>query len=384
MPKAPSSVVGIDLGQHALKAVHLLRKGSNRVSVAGFATRDVGLGDGSLNADTLSHHLKLLLRDLGAATKSYVAAISSPDPLLRIIEQPTTPTHLLRDALRLNGLTLLNQDCRNFVLDCDQIAPSTGHGPAPTANGRPTSRYLVGGVPREEVARVSEAFGKNRLSLERLQLAPICNYNAFEFSHGDVFAREAFVLVDIGRTETRVIVGAKRELVLVRVIDYGGDHFLNAITAEGGIDREAAMTLIEQNDPGMVEAGRSSLTLLARELRSSIGFFEGQREEPIGRVYFSGGLVRALMPLQILSDELEIACDTWDPFQTCSIDLPKARAAAFDAERTHLNIAAGAALDLLVSSSSAAAAADVPAETESSSLPLDRANASAAPAAAMV
>ena len=39
---------------------------------------------------------------------------------------------------------------------------------------------------------------------------------------------------------------------------------------------------------------------------------------------------------------------TWDPFQTCSIDLPKARLTGFDAERTHLNVACGAALDLLL------------------------------------
>ena len=382
MPKAPSSVVGIDLGQHALKAVHLLRKGGNRVAVGGFATRAVGMGDGPLTADILAHHLKLLLRDLGASGKACVAAGSSPDTLLRLIDQPTTPTHLLRDALRLNGLTLLNQDCRNYVLDCDQIVSAPGHAPASaTSGGRPMSRYLVGGVPRPEVTCVSEAFSKNRVHLDRLQLAPVCNYNAFEFSHADVFTREAFVLVDIGRVETRVIVGAKRELVLVRVIDYGGDHFLNAITAEGGIDRESAMTLIEQNDAGMVEAGRISLTLLARELRSSIGFFEGQREEPISRVYFSGGLVRALMPLQILSDELEIACDTWDPFQTCTVDLPKAQLAAFDAERTHLNIAAGAALDVLLpASSSSAATEEVPTGALPANVPTDRAHATATPA----
>ncbi len=383
MPKAPSSVVGIDLGQHALKAVHLLRKSGNRVSVGGFATRAVGMGDGPLTADILAHHLKLLLRDLGATGKACVAAVSSPDTLLRLIDQPTTPTNLLRDALRLNGLALLNQDCRNYVLDCDQIALAPGHVPATTASGRPTSRYLVGGLPRVEVARVSEAFNKNRVALDRLQLAPVCNYNAFEFSHADVFTRETFVLVDIGRTETRVIVGAKREVVLVRVIDYGGDQFLNAITAEGGIDRESAITLIEQNDAGMVEAGRASLTLLARELRSSIGFFEGQREEPISRVYFSGGLVRALMPLQILSDELEIACDTWDPFQTCTVELPKAQLAAFDLERTHLNIAAGAALDLLLPASSATVEEPEPAATLPTNVPTDRANATAA-APAMV
>ena len=110
--------------------------------------------------------------------------------------------------------------------------------------------------------------------------------------------------------------------------------------------------LIEQNDPGMVDVGPACrCSRLARELRSSIGFFEGQREETISRVYFSGGLVNALMPLQILSDELEIACNTWDPFQTCQIDLPKPKLAPFDAERTHLNVACGAALDLLMAPS---------------------------------
>ena len=39
---------------------------------------------------------------------------------------------------------------------------------------------------------------------------------------------------------------------------------------------------------------------------------------------------------------------TWDPFQTCQIELPKGKLAAFEAERTHLNVACGAALDLLL------------------------------------
>jgi Tfp pilus assembly PilM family ATPase len=349
MPKAFNSVVGIDLGRHTLKAVHLQRK-NNRFVLSGYASRVVG-GEAPGDADALAHHLKLLFRDLGTSGKACMAAVSSPKALIRIIDQPATPTHLLRDALRLNGLTLLNQEVRDFVLDCDLIPPSGG---APEMNGeaeisgRPKYlRYLVGGLPRAEVTQISAAFSKNRTPADRLQLAPICNYNAFEFSQADIFARESFVLVDIGHLETRVMVGAKKELVLVRTVDYGGNHFVEAVAAEGAIDRESAIMLIEQNDPGMVEAGRSSLRTLARELRSSIGFFEGQREEPVNRVYFSGGLVKALMPLQILSDELEIACNTWDPFQHCQIDLPKNKLAPFDAERTHLNVACGAALEML-------------------------------------
>ena len=349
MPKAPSSVVGIDLGRYAIKAVYLQRKGP-RIVLQGYASRAVA-GSDSQAPDALAHHLKLLTRDLGASGKGCVVAVSSPDSLIRIIEQPTTPTHLLRDALRLNGLALLNQDCRDYILDCDRIPVSAnGHhtnGHAET-NGRPSSRYIVGGLPRRAVGEVAAAFSKNRAAADRLQLAPLCNYNAFEFSHPDVFTREAFVLVDIGHVETRVLAGSRKELVLARTIDYGGDDFLKAITGGDAMDRDAAISLIDANDPGMLESGRTSLIHLARELRSSIGFFEGQREESIGRVYFSGGLVRALMPLQILSDELEIACVTWDPFQTCQIDLPKGKLAAFESERTHLNVACGAALDLLL------------------------------------
>ena len=355
MPKAPSSVVGIDLGRHAIKAVHLQRKGQ-RVSIQGYASRVIE-GTNPADADAMAHHLKLLYRDLGSTGKGSVVAVSSPDALIRVIEQPTTPTHLLRDALKLNGQNLLNQDCRDFVIDCDQLPATNGHhgqnghnghaAPA-TPNGRPQSRYVVGGLPRKAVEQVSAALVKNKTQADRLHLAPLCNYNAFEYAHPDVFANEAFVLVDIGHVETRVLAGSRKELVLARTIDYGGKDFLQAITNNGGVDQATAMTLIEQNDQGMMEAGRASLFRLARELRSSIGFFEGQREEGVARVYFSGGLVRALMPLQILSDEMEIACVTWDPFQTCSIDLPKARLTNFDAERTHLNVACGAALDLLL------------------------------------
>ena len=72
-------------------------------------------------------------------------AFPRPDALIRIIEQPETPPEILRDGLRLNGMTLLNQDSRELVLDCDRI-PSGGASGEPDALGR--KRYLVGGLPR--------------------------------------------------------------------------------------------------------------------------------------------------------------------------------------------------------------------------------------------
>ena len=355
MPKAPSSAVGIDLGRHAFKAVHLQRKGSGahaRPVLTAFATRVVGnngatpgTAEEDMSVDTLAHHLKLLLRDLGVTGKACAVAASGAGGILRLIEQPPTPPRLLRDALRLNGLALLNQDCRDFVLDCDEVS-APDESTAPGAR----RRYLVGGLPRAQVNRVSEALNKSRVHADRVGLAPIANYNAFgrafELESGHA-GDEAFLLVDIGHEETRVLAGTSRELVLVRSVDYGGRHFLDAVSGDGAIDRDAAVTLVEQGDAGMAEAGHASLAGLARELRSSIGFFEGQREQAIRRVFFSGALVKAEMPLQILSDELEMPCDTWDPFAGCDVHMPKNRLARFDAERAHLNVACGAALEML-------------------------------------
>lgn len=356
MAKAPSSAVGIDLGRHAFKAVHLQRKGSGanaRPVLTAYALRVVGSGgtvpgvpEEEMNVDTLAQHLKLLLRDLGVTPRACTVAVSGAGGILRLIEQPPTPPELLRDALRFNGLTLLNQDCRDFVLDCDEVS-----SPGETAAGPGARRrYLVGGLPRAQVNRVAEALEKSRIHADRVGLAPIANYNAFgrafELENGHS-PDDAFLLADIGHEETRVLAGTSRELVLVRSVEYGGRHFLDAVSGDGAIDREAAVTLVEQGDAGMAEAGHASLAGLARELRSSIGFFEGQREQAIRRVFFSGALVKAEMPLQILSDELEMPCDTWDPFAGCDINLPKARMVSFDVERAHLNVACGAALEML-------------------------------------
>ena len=68
--------------------------------------------------EELAQQLKLLLKDLGGSAKGCAIAVSDPESLLRIIEQPNTPIDLLRNALRLNGLMVLNQECKDFVLDC--------------------------------------------------------------------------------------------------------------------------------------------------------------------------------------------------------------------------------------------------------------------------
>lgn len=361
MARRGNSVFGIDLGKHVFKGVLLQRKGDDRFVLTSYASREVP--DELKTPEDLAQQLKLLLKDLGGSAKGCAIAVSDPDSLLRIIEQPNTPIDLLRNALRLNGLAVLNQECKDFVLDCAPVLAEEANGHKINGangdgkegaeqkmngqNGVGKTKYLVGGMLRPTVKQISEACSKSRTSADILQLAPVCSFNAFEFAYPEIFSKDAFLLLDMGHLQSTVLIGSKKELVLVRSIDYGGKALTQALTADGALDSAAARVMMEEGDAGMAEICRGSLTRLATEVRNSIGFFEGQHEESIHRIFVSGGLARTETILQTLSDELGLPCEIWDPLETCEVALPPAKRQALPSEFVSLNVACGAAFEYL-------------------------------------
>ena len=364
MAKRGNSVIGIDLGKHVFKGVLLHRKGDERYVLTSYASREVPEEIGT--ADELAQQLKLLLKDLGGSAKGCAIAISDPASLLRIIEQPDTPIDLLRSALRLNGLHVLNQECKDFVLDCAPVSAKTnganGHVNGEQTNGASNgsngfegsassnqrqTKYLVGGMLRPTVKQISDASSKARIAADILQLAPVCSFNAFELAYPEIYANDTFLLLDMGHLQSTVMIGSKKELVLIRSIDYGGKQLTQALTADGALDANAAQLMMNEGDAGMAEICRGSLTRLANEIRNSIGFFEGQHEESIHRIFVSGGLARTQTILQTLSDELSLPCEIWDPLETCEVALPAAKRQALPNEFVSLNVACGAAFEYL-------------------------------------
>ena len=292
MAKRANSVIGIDLGKHVFKSVLLQRKGDHRFVLTNYASRAVP--DEINTAEELAQQVKLLLKDLGGSARNCAVAVSDPTGILRIIEQPNTPVELLRSALRLNGLAVLNQECRDFVLDCAPVsavalAGVTPDGAEVESSGK--TRYLVGGMLRPTVKQISEAISKTKTTAGILQLAPICSFNAFEFAYPEIFANEAFLLLDMGHQQSTVLIGRKTELMLVRSVDYGGKLFGEALTADGALDADTARVLMQEGDAGMAETCHNSLLDLATEVRNSIGFSKASTKKA-----FTGFLSPAAWP----------------------------------------------------------------------------------------
>ena len=294
--------------------------------------------------EALEENLKALLHFFGSAPKAVGIAPSSPDAMVRIIEQNSIPPELLRDALRINGPMLLSQDCREWVIDCEAIPSSTGTAPASAAA---PVRYLVGGLPRTQVSKIFDACAKNKLPATVLQLPPVALLNGFEFCNEAVFKKEAFLLVDIGHRSSTVIVGVKGELILVRSLDYGGQPFFENLILQGASSSEEVVSMLAEEEVLTVEGARVSLGELVRTIRSSIGFFEAQREEVIPRVFVSGGLAQLPTVLKLLNEELHLPCEIWDPFADCELMLPRTRLADLALQRPLLGGAFGIAAEIL-------------------------------------
>ena len=166
MARRGDSVIGVDLGRRVFKAVSLRRKSDHRLILTSFTSRKVP--EEINTVDELAQQLKHLLRDLGGNAKGCAVAISDPSSILRIIEQPNTPVDLLRNALRLNGLAVLNQECKDFVLDVAPVNAQTvdsgkrdeggdSGNIAVHAGVATKTKYLVGGTLRSLIKQVSEA-----------------------------------------------------------------------------------------------------------------------------------------------------------------------------------------------------------------------------------
>jgi type IV pilus assembly protein PilM len=343
MAKTLTSAIGVDLGRYSIKSVLLQKKGGNRFALTHFASLPVGDSEAQ-TTEGLGLQLKALVKQMGGSAKGCAVAVNSPEALVRIIDQPATPTDILREALRLNGTVLLNQDCKNFVLDCDLIASGTAGAASESAQ----KRYLIAGLPKTEVTRLGEAFEEGGLNnVAALQIAPVALFNAFEFAQKDVFDNQAFFLLDLGHTSSTTMIGVRRELALIRSVEFGGKSLVETLCNLSGEAPETVLHALNHDDEVMVEYTRMALSALAREIGSSIGFFEGRHEETIRQVWVSGGLARNTTLLRMLGEELHMPCQSWVAAERCEINVPSSKRAQLADQMLDYSVACGAAAQLL-------------------------------------
>jgi type IV pilus assembly protein PilM len=342
------TVIAIDLGGRTTKAVQMQQR-SGKYVLTGYGVVEAPPAERGRSVEVLVDHFKSVVQAIKGTARHVTVALDVNSALVRHTEMPLLPVGDLRQILRNNSKTYLQQDLPNYIYDCF-IAPlrtSQKIPEAPKPPGPPKMRVLVAGARQDLVGQVQAAVKGAGMTAESVVPGLIGPANAFELAMPEVFSREAVALVDMGFHNTSICLLADGELVLSRVVSIGGDRLTSGLAEAMGISYGEAEG-IKIGIPNEVQSSLEPLIVpLGRELRASIDCFEHQQDRPITQVYVSGGSARSDLIVQALQAELMLECKVWNPLSFAELALPPQQVADFEAAAPQLTVAVGAALATL-------------------------------------
>jgi type IV pilus assembly protein PilM len=343
--KKREQTLAVDLGGRTTKAVQVQRRGQGYV-LGGYAVLDAPIFEKTISAELLTEHLKAVTQALGAKTRCVTLTVGVSDALVRHADMPRMPVHDLRQVLKLNAKTYLQQDLPGYVFDCHIGAARPPAKPAETA-GPPKQRVLVTGARKQLVDDYLEGARGAGLAVDCITPGLIGPVNVFEQALPEVFASEAVAVVDLGFRNSSICIVQQGELMLSRVVGIGGDRLTSGL-AEALSVSYAEAEGIKIGMPGEVQAQLESLLVpLGRELRASIDFFEHQQDRPVAQVYLTGGSAQSDFIAQKLQQELMVECKLLNPTTFLQMELSPQQAGEIEQVAPQLTVALGAALAAL-------------------------------------
>jgi type IV pilus assembly protein PilM len=355
-------MMAVDLGTRTTKAVLMERRGEVFV-LSRYALLDAPIYEKKLSPDLLSDHLRTVAEALGGGMKYVTLAIGLDDAIVRQVELPQIPVGEMRQVLRNNTKGYLQQDLPNHAFDCYIFPPKVmpaNTKPAEPAKftGVPKLKVLVAGAKQQLLDDYQMAVKNAGLVADCIVPGMVGPMNTFEMAMPEIFANESVALVDIGFKHSSICVLDRGDLVLIRVVNIGGDKLTAGLAEAMGVTYAEAegikLGIVPKNrsEPNgevaalemQVTALDSQVAPLGRELRASLDFFEHQQDRPVMQIFVSGAAAKSEMFLEMLRTEMIAECKTWNPATFLQLALPGQQAVEVEHVGPQLSVAIGAAL----------------------------------------
>ncbi len=348
--KGRDEIIAVDLGGRHTKAVHL-RNSGGRFNLVAYTIQDAPSEQGTVSVDVLTDHLKSVSKALGSSVKHVAVALGAADTVVRRSEMPAVPVGDMRQMLKFNAKSYLQQDFPAHVFDCSIIVPSQPAGKAGADAPKPGSnqklKVIVGGAKQQLVSDVETAAKQAGLVATVVAPGLVSPINAFELAEPEVFGKEAVALVDLGFRNSTICMLQAGELVMHRVVNIGGDRFTAGLAEGMTISYPEA----EGIKIGMASEVQSTLEpliiALGRELRAFIDFFEHQQDTVVSEVFLCGGSARSELIVQTLQLELLVACRVLNATANFQLMLRPEQMVDFASVVPQLAVAVGTGLSAL-------------------------------------
>jgi type IV pilus assembly protein PilM len=341
------SLVGLDIGSSAVKAVELKAAGKG-YKVTAFGAESVppdsivegAIIDGAAVADAI----RRLFDGNKIQTKDVAASLSGSAVIVKKITLPVMTEAELAESIYWEAEQYIPFDIQDVNLDYQILDPGDA------ANGKATMDVLLVAAKKEKIADYTGVIAQAGRTAVVVDVDAFALQNAFEVNYG-IEPGKIVVLLNAGASATNINILQGDQSVFTRDISIGGNAYTEALQKELNLPFEQADELKrgEPADGVTFEDARPVLRAVTEnvmlEIQKTFDFFKATAaSDRIDRIVVSGGASRAEGFLDMLTERFEAPVELFDPFRNVSFDAKRFQVGEVDAIAPTAAVAVGLAL----------------------------------------
>lgn len=319
-----TTIVGVDIGSSSLRAVEVSDAGKARPTLLRF--HEVALPDGSvsrgevLEPNTVAAALKQLWSHAGFTSKDVVLGMGNQRVLARDLTVPKMSIKRIRESLPFQVQEMLPLPVADALLDFYPVSESVDET-GPVVHGllvAAVKEAVLGNVKATTLAGLATVevdlipFALSRLLLTRPQIA------------GTV------TLIDIGASNTSVVIATDGVPQFVRIIPTGGGDLTQALRSGLEIEQAEAESLkrtlglatqvTSAEQQRAVEIIYQITSELLGSLRNTINYFVNTRpQDVVSQIVLTGGGAELRGLREALGEMTRLPVVAGDPFATIGL-----------------------------------------------------------------
>jgi len=323
----PKTVVGLDIGSSAVKAVEVKPAGKG-YKVTAFGTEPVppdAIVDGAIiDAGSVAEAIRRVFDGNKAfKAKDVCASLSGNAVIVKKITLPVMTENELAESIYWEAEQYIPFDIQDVNLDYQILDPGTG------PNSRGSMDVLLVAAKKEKISDYTNVISQAGRTPVIVDVDAFALQNAFEVNYG-LDAGRVVVLLNAGASAININILQGDQSVFTRDISMGGNAYTEAVQKELDLPFDSAEQLkkgipvdgatFEEAQP-VLHAVTENVLL---EIQKTFDFFKASAStDHIDRIMLSGGASRVDGFHQMVQERLNTPVEDFDPFRTVTWDAKK-------------------------------------------------------------
>jgi type IV pilus assembly protein PilM len=323
----PKTVVGLDIGSSAVKAVEVKPMGKG-YKVTAFGTEPVppdAIVDGAIiDAGSVADAIKRVFEGNKAfKSKDVCASLSGNAVIVKKITLPVMTENELAESIYWEAEQYIPFDIQDVNLDYQILDPGTG------PNSRGSMDVLLVAAKKEKIGDYTNVIAQAGRTPVIVDVDAFALQNAFEANYG-LDAGRIVVLLNAGASAININILQGDQSVFTRDISMGGNAYTEAVQKELDLPFDSAEQLKKgiPVDGATFEEAQPVLRAVTEnvllEIQKTFDFFKASAStDHIDRIMLSGGASRVDGFHQMVQERFNAPVEDFDPFRTVTWDAKK-------------------------------------------------------------